>query len=160
MPIAENEDVLTVMNEIGVTYAAFGFPDETAYYDFVVDKWNRVDRLIDHAIGTVSHDEVAFPEQYDGHVYWTVAEVIRRKRLQLLTAGDGGSGGFTIGRYSVDSNAPTSREHAAAYALYKALADDIFTVFGPFSGQIGGAIFVGGTEYTPWANRPDRPMSY
>lgn len=160
MPIAEPEDVAVVMNEIGVTHDAFGFPDETSYYDYVVDKWNRVERLIDHKIGPGQHNEETFPEQYDGHVYWTVAEVVRRRRIQILVEDDGGSGGFTIGRYSVDSNAPTSREHAAAYSLYKMLADGIFIPFLEFEGKLGGAIFVGGTQYTPWANRPDRPMDY
>lgn len=158
MPTATNDDVLAVMSELGVSYGAFGFPDETAYYDYIVERWNRVDRLIDQRIGAENHDEVEFPEQFDGHVYWTVAEAIRRKRINILVEQDGGSGGYTIGRFSVDSNAPTSREHSALYTLYKQLADEIFSIF---TGQLGGAIFVADRRAThPWTTRADRPMDY
>lgn len=159
MPTATNDDIIAVMSELGVSYTAFGFPDETAYYDYLVERWNRVDRLIDQRIGAANHDEVAFPEQFDGHVFWTVAEAVRRKRINILVEQDGGSGGYTIGRFSVDSNAPTSREHAALYSLYKQLADEIFQI--DAAGQLGGAIFVADRRGThPWTTRADRPMTY
>lgn len=159
MPLAVNDDIVAVMTEIGLPYSAFDFPDEYSYYDYIAERWNRVDRLIMQRIGPTNHDEDAFPEQYDGHVFWTVAEVIRRRRVHLLIGEDGGDGGFTIGRYSVDSAAPSSREHAALYALYRKMADEIFALL--TSGQLGGAIFVHDSRRThPWATRPDRPMNY
>lgn len=159
MATATDDDIRAVMDELGVPFSSFGFPDETAYYDYIADRWNRVDRFINQRIGLANHDEDAYPEQYDGHVFWAAAEVIRRKRITLLVEEEGGSGGYTIGRFSVDSNAPTSREHAALYSLYRGLADDIFLL--DAAGQLGGAIFVHDSRRThPWATRPDRPMNH
>lgn len=159
MPVATEDDVLAVIDELGVSYEAFGFPDPTAYKDYVETRWNRVDTLINDRIGITAHDETAFPEQYEGHLYWTVAEVVRRRRIQMLVGDEGGTGGFTIGKFKVDSNAPSVREHKEMYSLYRLLADDIFTEFIPTDvyHKIGGAIFVpGNLSRTPWASEPSK----
>lgn len=159
MPTAEAADLKAVCDELGVTYQDFNFPDHLAYLEFIEERWNRVDRLINDRIGAENHDEVAFPEQYDGHVYWTASEVLRRKRIQLLVSNDGGEGGFTIGAYKVESSAPSAREHLALANNYRTAADEIFDAFIPVLAykRIGGAVFVpGSSRYAPWASRPDK----
>lgn len=159
MPLATEEDILEVIDELGVSYEAFGFQDNTQYRNYVESRWNRVDNLIRDKIGVSNHDEVAFPEQHEGHVYWTVAEVVRRRRIQMLVGEDGGSGGFTIGKYKQDSNAPSVREHRDLHDLYKGLSDEIFEPFVPVDvfHRIGGAIFLPGNQgRMPWSTRPDK----